>query len=63
MSNPRSDALPPGTKQEEGLIRPMKRRMDPDIGRDVLLVITPGDLDHVLKAAGSRKSSCLDMGF
>lgn len=48
---------------EEGLIRPVKRRGDPEIGRDAILVITAADLDGLLDAARARCSSSHDMGF
>jgi hypothetical protein len=53
----------PNAEPEEGLIRPKKRRSDPDIGRDAILVVTPDDLDHLLEATASRRPSCFDMGF
>lgn len=56
-------ANPPDARPEEGLIRPMRRRTDPDIGRDAVLVITPGDLDHVIETTGSRRATCFDMNF
>jgi purine-nucleoside phosphorylase len=48
---------------EEGLIRPMKRRMDPEIGPDAVLVVTPKDLDLLIKSTGSRRTAWFDMGF
>ncbi len=37
--------------------------MDPNIGRDAILVITPDDLSHLLEATAGRRPSCFDMGF
>lgn len=48
---------------EEGLIRPVKRRIDPDVGPDAIVVITPADLDFLLEATRSRNQARFDMGF
>lgn len=48
---------------EEGLIRPVKRRIDPDVGPDAIVVITPADLDFLLEATRSRNQARFDMRF
>ena len=48
---------------EEGLIRPMKRSRDPEVGPDVLMVMIPGDLDYLLKKAPPGAFACYDQGF
>jgi len=60
--------MPTGTLQsaeerEEGLIRPTKRRTDPDLGRDAVLVITRSDLDHLLDLTKKKRLLSLDMDF
>jgi uridine phosphorylase len=50
-------------EHEEGLIRPMKRRWDPEVGPDVLMVMIPVDVEYLLKRAPLGNLACLDQGF
>jgi uridine phosphorylase len=56
-----SDESPSG--HDESLIQPRKRRNDPAVGPDALLVLTPDDLDHLVKLHHERELACYDMGF
>lgn len=51
------------TGHEEGLIRPMKRAGDPDLGPDVLMVMIPSDLDYLLKGVSPGNVASFDQGF
>ena len=57
------DPCVPSEGIEEGLIRPTKRRGDPEVGPDAILVMVAGDLSHLLEAAGSRNRSDFEMGL
>jgi uridine phosphorylase len=48
---------------EEGLIRPMKTKMDPDVGPDALMVMIPADVEYLLKRTPLGNFACLDQGF
>jgi uridine phosphorylase len=48
---------------DESLIQPRKRPNDPAVGPDVLLVLTPDDLDHLLHLNHERELASYDMGF
>jgi uridine phosphorylase len=40
---------------DEGLIRPMKRRTDPDVGPDAIMAMTPSDLDFLVKTSDAKR--------
>jgi nucleoside phosphorylase len=48
--------------KDEGLIRPVKRKTDPDIGLDVVMVMIRTDLDYLLSLTGSGGTMQYDMG-
>jgi uridine phosphorylase len=50
-------------EHEEGLIRPMKRRTDPDVGPDVLMVMIPADVEYLLSRAPFGGFASYDQGF
>jgi uridine phosphorylase len=58
-------SIPPEREEgpEEGLIRPMKRSADPEVGPDAILVIVSSDLDRLLESASVRNRCDFDMGF
>jgi purine-nucleoside phosphorylase len=56
-----TETLHPDVQLEEGLIRPTKRRTDPDVGRDAALIITRGDLDYLLDVTRKKKLASFDM--
>ena len=56
-----TETLQPAVELEEGLIRPTKGRMDPDVGRDAALVITRGDLNRLLDVTEKKRLSSFDM--
>ena len=58
-----TETLQPDVEMEEGLIRPTKRKMDPEVGRDAVLVITRGDLDRLLELTEEKRLSSFDMDF
>jgi uridine phosphorylase len=49
--------------ENAGLIRPMKRKTDPDVGPDAMMVMIRNDLDHLLKSNHTGKLARLDMGL
>jgi purine-nucleoside phosphorylase len=55
--------LHPPEGLEEGLIRPMRRRADPEVGPDAILAIVSSDLDLLLEAAHAGNRCDFDMGF
>jgi uridine phosphorylase len=57
------DKCAQGEGPEEGLIRPVKRRGDPAVGPDAILVIVSSDLSSLLEAAGPGNRSDFEMGF
>jgi uridine phosphorylase len=40
---------------DEGLIRPMKRKTDPELGPDVIMAMIPSDLDLLAKTSQAQK--------
>lgn len=40
---------------DEGLIRPRKRKTDPEVGPDVLMAMIPSDLDYLVKIREAQK--------
>jgi uridine phosphorylase len=48
---------------EEGLIRPRKRKTDPTLALDALMVMIPSDIEFLLKLNHTRKTVCFDQGF
>ena len=48
---------------EEGLIRPIKTKRDPDVGPDVLMVMIPADVEYLLKRTPIGSLTSLDQGF
>lgn len=63
MENQTDPIQPPGPDPEEGIVRPLKRKSDPDLGPEAMLVIIASDLDYVLETAQSRVRSSHDMGY
>lgn len=53
----------PLTEPEEGIVRPLKRRSDPDAGPEAVLVIIPSDLEYLLQVTQPRTRSTHDMGY
>jgi len=51
------------TDLDEGLIRPMKRKNDPVVGPDAILVMIPSELDYLVKLSQTKKMGRFDMGF
>ena len=41
--------------KDEGIIRPMKGKKDPRVDSDVLMVMTPADLNYLVKSTQARK--------
>lgn len=50
-NRPRSGAA----GSEEGIIRPLRRSIDPDVGTDVLMAMVSKDLDYLVRLQGARK--------
>jgi len=50
-------------EHEEGLIQPMKRKRDPDVGPDVLMLMIPADVEYLLNRAPFPNFTSLDQGF
>jgi uridine phosphorylase len=48
---------------EQGLILPRKRKTDPEIGPDVLMVMIPADLEYLVGQSSVGNFLCLDQGF
>ena len=48
---------------DAGLIRPIKRKTDPDAGPDAMMVMIRNNLDHLLKSNQTGKSAGFDMGL
>ena len=46
---------------DEGLIRPIKRKSDPVIGPDAMLVMIPSELDYLVKLSQAKKMGRFDM--
>lgn len=63
MENRKVPIQPPIPDPEEGLVRPLRRKSDPDLGPEAMLVIIPADLDYVVQTARSRIQSSHDMGY
>ncbi len=55
--------MPQQMTHEEGLIRPRKRKTDPTVNRDALMVMTPSEIEHLLKLNPARNAACFDQGF
>ncbi|MEW6669617.1 MAG: nucleoside phosphorylase [Thermodesulfobacteriota bacterium] len=53
---------PPGPDTEEGIVRPVKRKSDPGVGPEAILVIIPSDLDYLQEITQARRSTTHDMG-
>ena len=47
----------------EGLIHPRKRKTDPGVGPDALMLLIRTDLDYLLSLYPSRETNRYDMGF
>ena len=47
----------------EGLIRPMKRKSDPELGPDVLMSMISSDLDYLVKSSQAHKIFSSGAGF
>ena len=48
---------------DEGLIRPVKRKTDPDLGPDAIMVMIPSDLDLLVKMSRAQKLPRLGLNF
>jgi uridine phosphorylase len=48
---------------EEGLIRPRKRKTDPTLAPDALMVMIPSDIEYLLKLNRARNTVSFDQGF
>ena len=46
---------------DEGLIRPIKRKNDPVVGPDAMLVMIPSELDYLVKLSQAKKMGRFDM--
>jgi len=55
--------IPGNINDDVGLIRPMKRKTDPEVGRDAMLVMIRNDLDRLTKSNPTRHASRYDMGL
>lgn len=55
--------VPEETRQEEGVIRPTKRKADPDVAPDVLLSMIPADVGYLLKLNQAGLTASLDQVF
>ena len=55
--------MPEKINNDEGLIRPLKRKTDPDMGSDVLMVMIPTHLDYLAKRSQAKKLTPLGMNF
>ena len=51
------------TDNDAGLIRPMKRKTDPLLSPEAMMVMIPTDLDYILKLNQARKITRVDMDF
>lgn len=49
--------------QEEGIVRPRKSKLDPAVGPDVIFVMVPGDIEHLLQGHGASEIESYDMSF
>ena len=47
---------------DEGLVRPMKRKGDPDLGPDAVLAIISNDLDYLVELTQHRRNAVFDLG-
>jgi len=63
MENQTDCISAPGPDTEEGIVRPIKRKSDPDAGPDAILVIIPSDLDYLLEITQGRRRTTHDMGY
>ena len=50
-------------KKSEGIIRPGRRKHDPEIGPDAIMVMIPSDLDRLIKCNTGKKMASFDMTF
>lgn len=48
---------------DEGLLRPVKRKTDPDLAPDVIMVMIPADLNLLVKVSRARKLTHRDPSF
>ncbi len=50
------------TDHEEGMVRPLKGKKDPDVGMNAVLVLVQSDLDELLGLTRDRRRTTFDMG-
>ena len=50
-------------RNDEGLIRPVKREADPEVGPEVIMAMIPSDLDYLVKLNRGRRITRFDMTF
>ena len=53
--------MPSKKKNNEGLIRPVKRKTDPSLGPDVILALIPRDLAYLVQLNQGRDLECADL--
>lgn len=63
MENQTDCISPPKPDPEEGIVRPVKRKSDPEVGPEAILVIIPGDLDYLLELTQARTRTTHEMGY
>jgi purine-nucleoside phosphorylase len=50
-------------EMDKGLIRPEKRKSDPEIGPDAIMALIPSDLEYLVKISKGRKITTFNMNF
>ncbi|MBW2610052.1 MAG: nucleoside phosphorylase [Deltaproteobacteria bacterium] len=58
-----SEILDKKLKNNNGLIRPMKKKTDPEVGIDALMVMIPSDLDYLVKLHRAEEITRFCMDF
>jgi len=58
-----SETFDKKSDNNKGLIRPLKRKNDPDLGIDAVMVMIPSDLDYLVKLHNTEEINRLRMDF
>ncbi len=58
-----NDAVWKNMKRNDGLVRPLRRATDPDIGSDSIMAMIPSDLALLVKLSGGKSTNRFDMDF
>ena len=61
INKPAKDHLRAIPESDEGLVRPMKGKGDPDLGSDAMLAIISNDLDYLAELTQDRKRAVFDL--